>query len=377
MLTAILIENDASRQTSSELLKTLEVVSKLKGEALEVIYIGENAPDMPGLSLESGRTLISSNQASLSYCYRLAVQNSKGRMILFLDARAEYAPEQLREVIRFVQSATSNSFVAIPTEMGGEVVDLPEPDMESLIGDISSCARWPVLCFAASREFMDRQGVIEGKSSAEIAVRAYLTAVSSGETIGEFGNLLYVNSRDQAGDSLLKICELTNLEKARCLNQVVSNCNIEDLFPNHPWKAHGQESAAACYHTLAAIFIRLGDNASAMECLALGDRFEDSPRSLALKALISLSKGETLGAVANMVSSLQQYEVRKKEQSQTRYLTFSPKNLEVINLNLQAGLDALNQRNNEGAIQYFAEAVFSFDDFYRNHGIDSIKGYQQ
>ena len=34
-----------------------------------------------------------------------------------------------------------------------------------------------------------------------------------------------------------------------------SAVNIEDLFPDHSWESHEQESAAACYHTLAARFI--------------------------------------------------------------------------------------------------------------------------
>ena len=105
---------------------------------------------------------------------------------------------------------------------------------------------------------------------------------------------------------------LQSAETARLLRSIVNNCNIEDLFPNHDWTQHGQESAAAAYHSLAALFIKLQDTEAAMECLAFSDQLEDSPRSLALKGLIAIEKGETLAAVANMVSSLQQYESRKK-----------------------------------------------------------------
>jgi hypothetical protein len=156
------------------------------------------------------------------------------------------------------------------------------------------------------------------------------------------------------------------------LHQLATASNIEEIFPRHDWERHEEESAAACYHTLAAMFIRLGDGASASECLKLSDRLENSPRSLALKGIIALSRGEILGAVANMVSSLQQYELRKKEAAR-HYQRFMPQDLEVINQKLHEGLAALNTRNNEVAYKCFAEAVFNFDSFYRDNRVNSVR----
>lgn len=62
-----------------------------------------------------------------------------------------------------------------------------------------------------------------------------------------------------------------------------------------------------------------------------------------------------------MVSSLQQYETRKNDDNKSHYLSFKPNDLEVVNSKLHAGLEALNLRDNESALSYFAEAVFDFD----------------
>lgn len=165
--------------------------------------------------------------------------------------------------------------------------------------------------------------------------------------------------------------EVSSATRAEMLRTVLETHNIEEIFPNHAWSTHQEESLAACYHTLAAIFIRLGDYETAEECLNQGEAFEDSPRALALKAIISRLHGETLGAVANMVSSLQQYEQRKKENA-AHYLTFKPSDIEKINYRLKEGLEALNKRDNESALSKFTEAVFDFDSFYSEMGLDKI-----
>jgi tetratricopeptide (TPR) repeat protein len=164
----------------------------------------------------------------------------------------------------------------------------------------------------------------------------------------------------------------TNTQKANILRHTINSLNIEELFPNHAWSVHGNECAAACYHTLSAQFIKLGDLDSALECLSLSDQLEDSPRSLALRGLIALGKGETLQAVANMVSSLQEYEKRKEDAEKAHYLTFTPRDLEKINTDLQSGLDALNKRDNSAALEFFSGAVFEFDSFYEDCGLSDI-----
>ena len=159
--------------------------------------------------------------------------------------------------------------------------------------------------------------------------------------------------------------------RSTMLKVAIETLEIEDLFPHHAWSYHQEESLAACYHTLAATFIRLGEYAAAEECLNQSEAFEDSPRSLALKGLISKLHGETLGAVANMVSSLQQYEQRKKEIG-IHYLNFKPQDIEVVNFRLKEGLEALNKRDNNAALNKFTEAVFNFDSFYADLGLDKV-----
>lgn len=164
---------------------------------------------------------------------------------------------------------------------------------------------------------------------------------------------------------------LSTMTRSQLIKGAIAQLNIEDFFPDHPWNSHKEESLAACFHTLAALFMRLGDTDAAEECIIQGDQFEDSPRALALKALLSKLQGETLGAVANMVSSLQQYEQRKADNG-SHYLAFKPNNIEVINYRLKEGLEALNKRDNEEALSKFTEAVFNFDPFYSEMGLDKL-----
>jgi hypothetical protein len=84
-----------------------------------------------------------------------------------------------------------------------------------------------------------------------------------------------------------------------------------------------------------------------------------------------MHQGEMLGAVANMVSSLKQYEIRKAKNG--HYLSFTPSNIEAMNTSLHAGLSALNKQDNPAALEHFASAVFQFDKFYHDCGIDSVK----
>jgi hypothetical protein len=148
----------------------------------------------------------------------------------------------------------------------------------------------------------------------------------------------------------------------------IDGLNIEELFPQHDWKSFSQESAAASYHSLAALFLRFQDPESAAQCLACSEKLEESPRYFALQGLIQQAQGETLGAVANLVSSLQCYEARKTTDGK-HYLSFTPNNLEVIKTRLAEGLEALNKRDNNRALASFSDAVFSFDSFYSDHGV--------
>jgi hypothetical protein len=114
--------------------------------------------------------------------------------------------------------------------------------------------------------------------------------------------------------------------------------------------------------------LRFQDPGSAAQCLACSEKLEESPRYFALQGLIQQAQGETLGAVANLVSSLQCYEARKTTDGK-HYLSFTPSNLEVIKTRLAEGLEALNKRDNTRALASFSDAVFSFDSFYSDHGV--------
>jgi tetratricopeptide (TPR) repeat protein len=171
-----------------------------------------------------------------------------------------------------------------------------------------------------------------------------------------------------SGADLTDTSKLSDGARARIVKAAVDAFNIEELFPNHNWISYSQESAAASYHSIAALFLRFGDAESAAECLDCSERLEESPRYFALQGLIHKQKGETLGAVASFVSSLQCYEARKVDTGK-HYITFKPSNLEVINSRLVDGLNALNKRDNDSALNYFSEAVFNFDPFYAEHGV--------
>lgn len=166
--------------------------------------------------------------------------------------------------------------------------------------------------------------------------------------------------------------QLKKFERAYLLEQVLNLFNIEELYTEFDWENHSSESASCAYHNLAAIFIKLEDYSRAEDCLNISDELEESPRSMALRALISNCKGETLQAVAGLVSSLQHYEVRKKNENKMHYLEFVPKDLEKVNERLSKGLTALNHRDNESALFHFADAIYNFDEFYNEHELKEL-----
>ncbi len=183
---------------------------------------------------------------------------------------------------------------------------------------------------------------------------------------------LVLNSQESLiiEDDCAKQCNLSldNNSRAKLLRDLISESNIEDLFPNNNWNTFSKESAAVAYHTLCAMFIKFDDLVTAQECLNLSTNFEDSPRALALRGLIALKQKQDLNAVANMVSSLHIYEKRKKEDN--HLVKFKPQDLDVIGEKLSEGLDALNNKDNYLAAKLFADAICNFDDFFKKQEID-------
>jgi hypothetical protein len=298
---------------------------------------------------------------------RQAVCSARSDMLLLLNGSTPFAPAQLGNLISAMERSTAAVAYA-PLEIGDHSLDLPALTVDNLVNAISSNPRWPVLAVAGERSLLMEMEELNGESYAEIMANILVRAAADNRSVAAASYTLAMENEEAS----LELCHLSNQALARILNGLIAACNIEDLFPRHAWEVFGEESAAASYHALAALFLRFGDAESARECLTFSDSLEDSPRSLALKALISLERGETLGAVANLVSSLQQYENRKKDSERKHYLRFSPINIEAVTLNLNKGLSALNNQDNHQAAQHFAAAVFNFDTFYREFGVDKL-----
>jgi hypothetical protein len=238
---------------------------------------------------------------------------------------------------------------------------LPELKPGSLISAISDANNdWAIVAITTESRILRDLSAIKVSNGMNLMAGIIIAAVSELESVDE----IVLNDSTSYGTTSLGSREM----RASALRLAMEQNNIEDLFPNHSWKLHQEESAAASYHSLAALFIRFGDLATAQSCLDLADSFEDSPRSLALRGVISMLQGEVLTAVANMVSSLQQYETRKRP-DETHYLSFTPRNVDAINSELRAGLEALNKKDNKVALQHFAEAVTQFDPFYGQWGV--------
>ena len=268
------------------------------------------------------------------------------RLVAELDTR------QIRE----------HTIVVARTESG--LVQIPELSPEQVLNSISKSDTWPLVVVATSRFALSMIGEEDATSVIEYLAQALVRSVADGDTIRHSTMI----DTTISSASLSTIATLSDEASARILKATVDAFNIEELFPNHNWISYSQESAAASYHSIAALFLRFGDSESAAECLDCSERLEESPRYFALQGLIHKQKGETLGAVASFVSSLQCYEARKADNGK-HYISFKPGNLEVINSRLVDGLNALNKRDNDSALTYFSEAVFNFDPFYAEHGV--------
>jgi hypothetical protein len=242
----------------------------------------------------------------------------------------------------------------------GQILSAAEGASEAL----AKAEAWPALAFCMSKSALRQHGLSERRYSETLTdwfAMSCANLLIAGETIAALDLCLSRDTLDTLG-------KLPARAAAQVLKHLMTSSNIEDLFPDHDWRNRGKQSAASAYHSLAALFLKWSDIASATECLQISDTLDDSPRSLALKGMISKLRGETLGAVAHMVSSLQQYELRKQDSSEA---AMQPKNMEMVDQKLRAGLAALNRRNNEAALECFTEAIFSFDPFF--DGLAQVK----
>jgi len=166
---------------------------------------------------------------------------------------------------------------------------------------------------------------------------------------------------------------LSDFERAATMKELLRISNIEEIFQSAGWGIISEisDKAADCYRQLATFFLRMGDCEGALECVDLSESLSESPRSSALRGIIAATKGDSLTAVANLVSSLQQYEELASIQNEpTRRLS---EEVEVAVTNkMKRGLKALNQRDNLKAFDFFASAISKYDDFFTQPDVLSL-----
>jgi hypothetical protein len=358
MASVIILENGATTGQVGHTITTMRGAG-----AEDLIVIGNTKPQRTvenAGSQGSVSNILLSSAISISSCLRQAALIAKNDGLIFVDARLPITAEQAASIMMGSKNTSSIAFA--PLLQDEERIDLGVGDASAIVDMVSNRSLWPVALVRASRAAITELGEVNAQSSGECLAMMLIQSIGCGNAIEEFD--LAISMNGMADD----VAALNTQARARCLRHAIQSCNIEEMFPQMSWNGADTNPGATCYHTLAALFIRLGDTTSAMECLALSDRLLDSPRSLALKGLIASARGEVLGAVANMVSSLQQYETMQGENQDTSSLRSK---MEVINQTLKEGLDALNRRDNERALQHFTSAVFSFDPFYEQLGISA------
>ena len=363
MASIIIVANGASEESVSQTLSMARSIVDEAGTSNEMILVS----DTPRAGFEAGRNFVSSQEKPMSAALNIAAACAKSEKLLIVDANGIMPQAKMRALVDQLDDRRQNGMIVAPVKFGGKIHEMASFNTESVMRAITHNMMWPGLMLGVSTDFIRQIQGMQGMTMRETMTRLIISAISEGMQISEFDSYIELRSSASTKDFLT----LSNDETARTLEATVAMCNIEELFPNFAWGEFQEESAAAAFHTLAAMFVKFGANQAAMDCLSMSDRFEDSPRSLAIKGLIAMHQGETLGAVANMVSSLKQYEIRKAKNG--HYLSFAPSNVDAINSSLNAGLSALNKQDNPAALEHFASAVFQFDKFYHDCGIDSVK----
>jgi len=293
-----------------------------------------------------------------------AAQLAASKRIIVISSAVAFQPADLARLVAELDTRQIREHTIVVARDESGLVQIPDMGAEQVLNAISKMDTWPLVLVGTSRFALSMIGEEDATSVTEFLAQALVRSVADGDTIRHSTLIDTVIS----SANLSAACKLSDEARSRILKTAIDAFNIEELFPNHNWVSYSQGSAAASYHSIAALFLRFGDPESAAECLDCSERLEESPRYFALQGLIHQQKGETLGAVASFVSSLQCYEARKVDNGK-HYITFKPGNLEVINSRLVDGLNALNKRDNDTAVGHFSEAVFNFDPFYEEHGV--------
>lgn len=288
------------------------------------------------------------------------------KRILVMSSSVAFEPADLARLVAELETRQIREHTILTPRTECGLAQVPDMTGEQILASLSRCEEWPLVCVATSRFALEMVRNDKAETVTEWLVQALIRSMADGDIIRVSSQIETVIP----SGVLTSITDLSDAARARLVKVAVDAFNIEELFPRHNWAVYSQESAAASYHSIAALLIRFGDADAAAECLNCSERLEESPRYFALQGLIHKQKGETLGAVASFVSSLQCYEARKRDDGK-HYITFKPSNLETINSRLVDGLNALNKRDNDAALSHFSEAVWNFDPFWAEHGVIS------
>jgi len=285
---------------------------------------------------------------------------------LIVSSTLTFATGDISRMAAELETRSMLEHTVFEPSTGRSIIELPEMTSDTLVESMKHNSVWPFVCVATTRYALSSTHPSSCTSVGEYLAQTLVRSLSDGDVIRSSAS---VNPLITPADAA-RLTELSGAQLARCLHAAVDSLNIEELFAHHNWLSHSKESAAAAYHSLAALFIRFGDKTAATQCLECSQRLEDSPRYFALKGIMQTESGETLGAVANFVSSLQMYEERKANGNTSHYITFSPTDMDAVQSRLAQGLSALNSNDNSRAIEHFREAVFQFDPFFAQHGVE-------
>jgi hypothetical protein len=351
MLTAIIVDE---AQADGAMAAAIDAARNTAGIG-EVIAISSTAPNA---QQEGVRYIV---EESLMDALQNAIRSAPTKRLLVLSSMTDISGRSFGDAVVQIDSGSLTS-LAIVASNSEQVQEWSTP--ASIRKMVSQQMAAPFFGLLSSRSILSFRFEQAPSSLTEYFVQVLIRAITDGESIDS--NIIEV--RSQNSEMSDRLAQMEDAQSSRLLQALIDQSNIEELFPELPWSQFSQEAAAAAYHALAGLFLRMGDTDSASQALSCSQQLEDSPRYFALKGLIAQNRGETLGAVANMVSSLQCYEARKQDTGE-HLLTFRPTDFEVINTKLVAGLQALNQRDNDAAFAQFSEAVFCFDPFYQSLGI--------
>jgi hypothetical protein len=276
-----------------------------------------------------------------------------------------YQGSEIRDFGRALEVLTSidtNATIAYaPVNQGSLPVEFPGMSAAGMLSEKLLQELQPGMTVPAAAMSVDIGLLLETQTTSQtlpgLALELFLEAQQRGDSLSESAPAVTVSGSPEA---LLP----PNTDIAASVRKAIESIAIEDLFPSLPWSSSERESGTSAYHSLAAKFIRLGDLSSAETCLDRAEELHSSPRTLALRAVVAMERGETFGAIAKLIASLQEYE----QGSKTPYTRIS-ENVEHVNSELKQGLEALNAQDNTGALTHFVRAIREFDGFYKETGL--------